>query len=153
VRWRWLCSLPPRPSPTTWRLAQTLDTLNVRASRDAKTEGSGNYGAKATTLFKGVQSIRQTPQPVTVISRQLLDDRALLDLHDVLLLAGVSASALAVMERSPLRVRAHLGEVFHQQPIGLLALPHVLPQHPGRVHSGKPARSIFQRMPTPTITA
>lgn len=64
--------------------AQTLDTLNVRADRDANTEGSSNYGAKATTLFKGVQSIRQTPQPVTVISRQLLDDRALLDLHDVL---------------------------------------------------------------------
>lgn len=64
--------------------ARTLDTLVVQAQRDAATEGSGNYGGKETTLFKGIRSVRETPQPVTVISRQLIDDRVLPDLHDVL---------------------------------------------------------------------
>ncbi|WP_058835043.1 TonB-dependent siderophore receptor [Luteimonas abyssi] len=64
--------------------ARTLDTVVVQAQRDASTEGSRTYGGRETTLFKGIRSIRETPQPVTVISRQLLDDRVLPDLHEVL---------------------------------------------------------------------
>ncbi len=48
------------------------------------TEGSGGYTANAISTFKGTQSVRRTPQPVTVVTRQSLDDRALLDMHDVL---------------------------------------------------------------------
>jgi len=48
------------------------------------TEGSGAYGGGSTTVFKGALSVRETPQPVTIVSRQLLDDRKLPDMHDVL---------------------------------------------------------------------
>ncbi|MET0290404.1 MAG: TonB-dependent siderophore receptor [Pseudoxanthomonas sp.] len=71
-------------SPNADEEATTLDALRVKGQRGANTEGSGTYGAQATTVFKGLQSVRQTPQPVTVISRQMLDDRVLLDMHDVL---------------------------------------------------------------------
>lgn len=56
----------------------------VEAIRTATTEGSGNYTANAISTFKGTQSLRRTPQPVTVITRQALEDRALIDMHDVL---------------------------------------------------------------------
>lgn len=72
------------PAPAERQRATELDTLNVHARRGAGTEGSGTYGGSASTLFKGTQSVRQTPQPVTIISRQLLEDRMLPDLHDVL---------------------------------------------------------------------
>jgi len=75
---------PAQDAAAAERQARTLDTLTVSAARGASTEGTGSYASSATTLFKGVQGIRQTPQPVTVISRQLLTDRALPDLHDVL---------------------------------------------------------------------
>ncbi|WP_454689231.1 TonB-dependent siderophore receptor [Achromobacter aloeverae] len=63
----------------------TMATVSVTGSADrATTEHSGAYGGSATTIFKGQQSVRETPQPVTIVSRQLLNDRMLPDLHDVL---------------------------------------------------------------------
>jgi len=59
-------------------------TVTGQAVGRATTEGSGTYGGSVTTVFKGAQSVRETPQPVTIVSRQLLDDRKLPDLHDVL---------------------------------------------------------------------
>ena len=49
-----------------------------------ETEGSPSYAAPGTSVFKSAQSLRQTPQPVTVLTRQALDDQVLPDLHDVL---------------------------------------------------------------------
>lgn len=48
------------------------------------TEHARSLGSRNATVFKGVESLRDIPQPVTVLTRQFLDDRALLDLHDVL---------------------------------------------------------------------
>lgn len=64
----------------------TLAEVSVVAPSmsSATTESTQSYSATATTLFKSTQSIRGTPQPVTVVTRQQLDDRATLDLTDVL---------------------------------------------------------------------
>lgn len=60
-------------------------TVNANAEGGlATTENSGSFATRGATVFKGVESIRDVPQPVTVITRQLMNDRASLDLHDVL---------------------------------------------------------------------
>lgn len=61
-----------------------VSTVNVIGKHDATTENSKSFTTRSSTLFKGEQAIRDTPQPVTVITRQLLDERNLLDLTDVL---------------------------------------------------------------------
>jgi len=63
---------------------QGLPTVNVIGKQDATTEKSRSFTTRSSTLFKGEQDIRDTPQPVTVITRQFLDERKLLDLTDVL---------------------------------------------------------------------
>lgn len=76
---------------TTPAMAQTapeatvLPTVTVTADKATPTtEKSGSFTAPAVTVFKGAQSMRSIPQPVTVLTRQLLDERLLPDLHDVL---------------------------------------------------------------------
>ncbi|WP_229466024.1 TonB-dependent siderophore receptor [Pseudoduganella plicata] len=59
-------------------------TVTGTAEPGTGTEGSGSLASRNATVFKGVDSVRDIPQPVTVITRQLLDDRALLDLQEVL---------------------------------------------------------------------
>ncbi|OWT73639.1 MULTISPECIES: TonB-dependent receptor [unclassified Achromobacter] len=80
--------LEPAPAPATAADAGqgvTMAAVSVTARQDpATTEGSGTYGGSSSTIFKGAQSVRETPQPVTIVSRQLLDDRMLPDMHDVL---------------------------------------------------------------------
>lgn len=63
----------------------TLPTVSVTApALDANSEGSRSYAARATTVGKSAKTLRETPQPVTVLTRQLIEDRGLLDLTDVL---------------------------------------------------------------------
>lgn len=63
----------------------TLPAVSVTApALDANSEGSRSYAARATTIGKSTQTLRETPQPVTVLTRQLMEDRVLLDLTDVL---------------------------------------------------------------------
>lgn len=63
----------------------TLPTVSVIApTLDANSEGSRSYTARATTVGKSTRTLRETPQPVTVLTRQLIEDRGLLDLTDVL---------------------------------------------------------------------
>jgi outer membrane receptor for ferric coprogen and ferric-rhodotorulic acid len=61
-----------------------LPIVNVIGKQDATNEKSRSFTTRSSTLFKGEQEIRDTPQPVTVITRQFLDERKLLDLTDVL---------------------------------------------------------------------
>lgn len=51
---------------------------------DATSENTGSYGAAAITLGKSTQTLRETPQSVTVMTRQLMDDRNLTSLDQVL---------------------------------------------------------------------
>lgn len=64
--------------------ADAIPTVNVTGKHDATTEKSKSFTTRSSTLFKGEQDIRDTPQPVTVITRQLMEERNLLDLTDVL---------------------------------------------------------------------
>lgn len=64
--------------------APVAAVVNVVGRHEAATEGSKSLGARSATLFKGEQDLRDIPQPVTVLTRQMLDERQLLDLHDVL---------------------------------------------------------------------
>lgn len=64
----------------------TLPAVSVTATaiREATSEGSRSYVAKAVTIGKTSQTLRETPQPVTVVTRQLIEDRGLQDLTEVL---------------------------------------------------------------------
>lgn len=61
-----------------------LPEVVVSAAPSLSTEGSSSYGSAEISVFKGTQSLRQTPQPVTVVTRQLMEDQALTNLQDVL---------------------------------------------------------------------
>ncbi|RZL02883.1 MAG: hypothetical protein EOP36_06995, partial [Rubrivivax sp.] len=51
-------------------------------SSGTATEGTGQYTARAISLGKTAQTVRQTPQSVSVITRQQLDDRNFTKLED-----------------------------------------------------------------------
>ncbi len=59
-------------------------TVSAKAEIGATTENSGSYAAGPVTGNIGQQLAREIPQPVTVLTRQWLDDQALPDLHAVL---------------------------------------------------------------------
>ncbi|WP_230521832.1 TonB-dependent siderophore receptor [Janthinobacterium sp. EB271-G4-7A] len=67
--------------------AATLPGIAVRATaeRSTSTEGTGSYTTPATASATGlVLSLRETPQSVSVITRQRMDDQDLLTVRDVL---------------------------------------------------------------------
>lgn len=57
--------------------ASTLPEVSVsaRAERNAVTEGSGTYAAKAVTIGKTEQTLREIPQSVSVMTRQQMNDQ------------------------------------------------------------------------------
>lgn len=59
-------------------------TVSAKAETGATTESSASYAAGRVTANIGQQLVREIPQPVTVLTRQWLDDQALADLHAVL---------------------------------------------------------------------
>ncbi|MFJ3260711.1 TonB-dependent siderophore receptor [Pseudomonas sp. NPDC086581] len=63
--------------------AVELDSTTVTAQGlDATSEGSGSYAARATTIGKGEQKLKDIPQSVSVITRKQLDDQNITDLRD-----------------------------------------------------------------------
>lgn len=67
------------------RSETTLKKVVVQdSSWDATTEGSGSYTTRsANTATKLPLSLRETPQSVTVITRQRIDDQSLTQLNDI----------------------------------------------------------------------
>ncbi len=64
--------------------AQVLQPVLVRGALDPTTEGSGSYAARASNTSTRLNlSIRETPQSVSVITRQRMDDQGLTQLADV----------------------------------------------------------------------
>lgn len=62
-----------------------LSSINIDGMTGAQpTEGTGSYTARAVTIGKGVASLRETPQSVSVVTRQQMDDRNLTSLDQVL---------------------------------------------------------------------
>ena len=59
-------------------------TVTAQAERDATSEGTRSYAARGTTLFKGAQSLKDIPQSVSVVTRQLMDDRNVTSVYDAL---------------------------------------------------------------------
>lgn len=64
--------------------AQVLQPVVVRGALDPTTEGTGSYAAQASNSSTRLNlSIRETPQSVSVITRQRMDDQGLTSLADV----------------------------------------------------------------------
>lgn len=59
-------------------------TVQAERSETATTEQKRTFAAKKATVGKAAQDLRDIPQPVTVLTRELLDQRKFFDLTDVL---------------------------------------------------------------------
>lgn len=80
--------LPPPLSP------KVLDTVQVTADTDGSTESTRAYTTDAMATATGMMlSVRQTPQSVSVVTRQQMDDRGLQTTADALSTApGISVT-------------------------------------------------------------
>ena len=83
-----------------------LGALSVVATQDpataAITEDSGSYTTRAMrTSTKLAMSIRETPQSVSVVTRQRMDDQGMRDLND----AVKGVTGLTVQQYGPARVK------------------------------------------------
>lgn len=63
--------------------ATVLGTISV-TSAPGYTEGSGSYTAQDAAIGKGVTSLRETPQAVSIITRQRIEDQNLTTLSEAL---------------------------------------------------------------------
>ncbi|MDY0977078.1 TonB-dependent siderophore receptor [Massilia sp. CFBP9012] len=79
-----MAAAPAAPDAPDEIATDAIPTVNITGKHDATTEKSKSFTTRSSTLFKGEQDIRDTPQPVTVITRQLMEERNMLDLTDVL---------------------------------------------------------------------
>ena len=68
---------PAAPDDTD---GKPVATVTVTGSN----QGDEGFAARKASVFKGIEKIRDVPQPITVLTREFLDDRVLPDLHDVL---------------------------------------------------------------------
>lgn len=64
--------------------AAQLAPVTVSGRQDATTEGSGSYAANSITLHKGSESIKDIPQSITVMTRQLMEDQQLTTISEVM---------------------------------------------------------------------
>ncbi|CAN7372810.1 TonB-dependent siderophore receptor [Pseudorhodoferax sp. LjRoot39] len=77
--------VPAAPAPTAVASGSTvLNEVRVtaQAERSATTEGSKVYQARAVTLAKGEQALKDIPQSVSVLTRAQIDDQGLTDLRE-----------------------------------------------------------------------
>lgn len=80
-------AVSPTATPTAAPNAATasLPTVVVTAEHTgATTEHSGEYAARAVTIGKTEQNLREIPQSISVVTRQQMDDQRLTSLHQVL---------------------------------------------------------------------
>ncbi|MEG0030799.1 TonB-dependent siderophore receptor [Acinetobacter sp.] len=88
-----------------------LATISLKANsgNNLTTEGSGSYTAKATTASTGLAlSLKETPQLVSVITRQQMEDQNLTQLTDVVSQAAgltISQSGNIGSDNSPIYAR------------------------------------------------
>jgi outer membrane receptor for ferric coprogen and ferric-rhodotorulic acid len=60
-----------------------LPVVTVKAANSATTEGTQSYTTRAVTLGKQQSALKDIPQSVSVMTRQQIDDQALVSLKDV----------------------------------------------------------------------
>lgn len=84
----WLLRRKPAPdAPSTDATGSTLPEVRVTAQgpRNGTTEGTGSYTAGPSSSATGLSlSPRETPQTVTVVTRQQMDDQGSLNVSDVM---------------------------------------------------------------------
>ncbi|THU02898.1 TonB-dependent siderophore receptor [Lampropedia puyangensis] len=98
----------PAPRSNASAMGNTLPEVVVSAQASPRTENSGAYGGTAITAFKGTQDLRHTPQPVTVVSRQQMEEQAMTNLQDVLTTAAPGVTINYVdSERISFYARGH----------------------------------------------
>ncbi|MFT3800519.1 MAG: TonB-dependent siderophore receptor [Burkholderiaceae bacterium] len=79
----------PAPAPAATEPAEAGASMLRPVEVDSQhlgttTEFSGSYATGASTIGKSAQSLRETPQSVTVMTRQLLEDQNIRSLDDAL---------------------------------------------------------------------
>lgn len=76
---------PASTAPRAPATGQTLGEVRVTAEAvvSPTTEQTGSYTTRAVSIGKMEQSIRETPQSVTVVTRQQMDDQRLVEVEDV----------------------------------------------------------------------
>ena len=111
-----------------YQLSTAIDLQATTINSDLQssaTEGTGSYTAAKVTLGKGAQSLRETPQSVSVISRQQMNDRNFTSLEQVL----YSAPGITMQGRN-------FGDhQFNSRGFELGANAYLLDGMPGVVHS------------------
>lgn len=69
----------------------TLPAVTVSTGVSATSEGTGSYAARAASIMKGAQSLREIPLSISVIGRQQIDDQGLTTVDDAMAqVAGIS---------------------------------------------------------------
>ncbi|UUC48395.1 TonB-dependent receptor [Pseudomonas citronellolis] len=63
------------PAPQSGAVLEMGATTVSSQQLDPTTEGTRSYSARAVTIGKGAHTLRETPQAVTVLTRQYMDDR------------------------------------------------------------------------------
>ena len=101
-------------------IAQTLDPISVSAQAQADvTEGTGAYGMRTmSTATRLGLSARETPQSVSVITRQQMDDQALITVPDILEKAVGVTVGRNDSERATFYARGYTIENFQFDEIG-----------------------------------
>ena len=76
-------------------------TVNARRASDGTTEGTGSYTSRITSIAsKSDQALREVPQSVSVVTRQQIEDQALIDITDALLrVPGLTYNGTAFSSR------------------------------------------------------
>jgi len=90
-----LCLLLPAPEARAQQTIQTLPAVTVRGAADSGvTEGSGLYTSEVMNTATGLPlSVRDTPQSVSVVTRQQIEDQGLGNVGAILQsVTGISAS-------------------------------------------------------------
>lgn len=75
-----------RPGEAAAAGAATLGEVRVTAAAqlNAQTEDSGTYAAKAVTIGKSEQKLREIPQSISVVTRQQVEDQGLLTVEEAM---------------------------------------------------------------------
>lgn len=73
-------------APVAAGAAPSLAEVLVTAAAEASTfsEGTGSYAAQLVTIGKSAQSLREIPQSVSVVTRQMLEDQNIQSLDDAM---------------------------------------------------------------------
>ena len=110
------------PAASAPRESATLPEVQVTAVQTATTEGTGSYTTgSASTATRLNLSIRETPQSVSVITRQRMDDQGLSQLSDVVAQTPglvIAQSGNAGSDSSPIYARGFAVENYQVDGVG-----------------------------------